>query len=96
MVDRKYLRDSEREQLSKQAVVLALQVLRSRFKEMSPGDERLPSLMVDVLKSLQKVQKHIPSREVAFNKLLTDCFAMHKFGKVSNAFLLLTGYIFCF
>ncbi|KAF4526739.1 hypothetical protein B566_EDAN015309 [Ephemera danica] len=82
--DKKYLRDTEREQLSRQAVVLALQVLRSRFKELKPGDEKFPPLMVEVLRSLQKVQKQLPNREQAFSKLLTDCFAMYKFGKVDT------------
>ncbi|KAK2589329.1 hypothetical protein KPH14_007877 [Odynerus spinipes] len=85
--DKKYLHDSEREQLSRQALTLCLQSLKSRVHTMgSPStidsvhlirtDSRT-QVLLDVYKIYQQVQKHFQNKEPtiqAFASLLTDTY----------------------
>ncbi|XP_046833228.1 uncharacterized protein LOC124430542 isoform X2 [Vespa crabro] len=88
--DKKYLRDSEREQLSRQALTLCLQSLRSRVHTMgSPStidsvhlirtDSRT-QVLLDVYKIYQQIQKHFQNKEPtvqAFASLLIDTYKIY-------------------
>ncbi|XP_043487375.1 calcineurin-binding protein cabin-1-like isoform X1 [Polistes fuscatus] len=88
--DKKYLRDSEREQLSRQALTLCLQSLRSRVHTMgSPStidsvhlirtDSRT-QVLLDVYKIYQQIQKHFQTKEPtvqAFSSLLIDTYKIY-------------------
>ncbi|KAG7213991.1 hypothetical protein KM043_001364 [Ampulex compressa] len=85
--DKQYLRDSEREQFSRQALTLCLQSLRTKVQTMgsvSPVDsvhlirtDSRTQILLDVYKIYQQVQKHFHSKEQtvqAFSSLLIDTY----------------------
>ncbi|XP_011308750.1 calcineurin-binding protein cabin-1 [Fopius arisanus] len=97
--DKKYVRDSEREQLSRQALTLSLQSLRTRVQLMSPppgADNtqlyRIDSrthVLLDVYKIYQQVQKNFQGKEVqAFATLLVDTYKCYMGIKTSEGNLL--------
>lgn len=86
---RKYVRDSEREQLSRQALTLCLQSLRTRVQSMGPpnaADNALlfrtdlrTHVLLDVYKIYQQIQKNFQGKEVqAFATLLVDTYKAYK------------------
>lgn len=94
---RKYLRDSEREQLSRQALTLCQQSLRSRVQTMGSTSSSIDSvtliktdtrtqILLDVYETYQLVQKHFQGKESTvqtFATLLTDTYKMYTGNKVS-------------
>jgi hypothetical protein len=70
---RKYLRDSEREQLCRQALTLALQALRAKLREgpITSG------LIVEMYRAYQRVQRHLPHKESVFASLLSEAYKQH-------------------
>lgn len=70
---RKYLRDSEREQLCRQALTLALQALRAKLREgpVTSG------LVVDMYRAYLRVQRHLPQKESVFASLLSEAYKQH-------------------
>ncbi|XP_029179074.1 calcineurin-binding protein cabin-1-like [Nylanderia fulva] len=88
--DKKYLRDSEREQLSRQALTLCQQSLRSRIQTMGSAStidsvhlirtDARTQVLLDVYETYQLVQKHLQGKEStiqAFATLLTDTYKMY-------------------
>ncbi|XP_072762605.1 calcineurin-binding protein cabin-1 isoform X2 [Anoplolepis gracilipes] len=88
--DKKYLRDSEREQLSRQALTLCQQSLRSRVQAMGSGStidsvhlirtDARTQVLLDVYETYQLVQKHLQGKESTiqtFATLLTDTYKMY-------------------
>ncbi|KAL6261164.1 hypothetical protein P5V15_008689 [Pogonomyrmex californicus] len=88
--DKKYLRDSEREQLSRQALTLCQQSLRSRVQAMGSAStidsvhlirtDARTQVLLDVYETYQLVQKHLQGKEStiqAFATLLTDTYKMY-------------------
>jgi len=93
---RKYLRDSEREQLSRQALTLCQQSLRSRVQAMGSAStidsvhlirtDARTQVLLDVYETYQLVQKHFQGKDLtiqAFATLLTDTYKMYIGNKVS-------------
>jgi len=93
---RKYLRDFEREQLSRQALTLCQQSLRSRVQAMSSASmidsvhlirtDARTQVLLDVYETYQLVQKHFQGKESTiqtFATLLTDTYKMYIGNKVS-------------
>ncbi|CAB3375984.1 Hypothetical predicted protein [Cloeon dipterum] len=82
--DKKYLRDNERKDLSEQALLLAIQVIRQIMKDSKP--EEMPSLIVDIYKLMQKVQRTQLTKEPpqSFGKLLCDAYSLHLLGKIDG------------
>ncbi|XP_059485073.1 calcineurin-binding protein cabin-1-like [Neocloeon triangulifer] len=79
--DKKYLRDNERKDLSEQALLLAVQVIRQVLKDSKP--EELVSLIVEIYKMMQKVQRVQQNKEPqALGKLLCDSYSLHLLGKI--------------
>ncbi|XP_021941832.1 mucin-17-like, partial [Zootermopsis nevadensis] len=79
--DKKYLRDSEREQLCRQALTLALQALRAKLREgpITSG------LVVEMYRAYQRVQRYLPQKESVFASLLSEAYKQH--AKVETAVL---------
>lgn len=79
--DKKYLRDSEREQLCRQALTLALQALRAKLREgpVTSG------LVVEMYRAYLRVQRHLPQKESVFASLLSEAYRQH--AKVETAVL---------
>ncbi|KAL6431043.1 hypothetical protein ACFW04_007057 [Cataglyphis niger] len=88
--DKKYLRDSEREQLSRQALTLCQQSLRSRIQAMGSVStidsvhlirtDARTQVLLDVYEIYQLVQKHLQGKESTiqtFATLLTDTYKMY-------------------
>lgn len=80
--EKKYLRDAERTELSQQALSLCIRSMKGVLTSSSKSNSSLTfeerknisSFMLDVYKSYQKVQKHIPSKVQSFSSILTDCY----------------------
>lgn len=72
-VFRKYLREPEREQLSRQALSLTLQTLRARLR-----DEPTSALVLEMFRTYQTVQKLLPQKEKTFASLLIEAYKKHK------------------
>ncbi|KAL0106318.1 hypothetical protein PUN28_016205 [Cardiocondyla obscurior] len=88
--DKKYLRDSEREQLSRQALTLCQQSLRSRVQTIGSTStidsvhlirtDARTQVLLDVYEIYQLVQKHFQGKESTiqtFATLLTDTYKMY-------------------
>nr|XP_012218304.1 PREDICTED: calcineurin-binding protein cabin-1-like isoform X4 [Linepithema humile] len=88
--DKKYLRDSEREQLSRQALTLCQQSLRSRVQTIGSTStidsvtlirtDTRTQVLLDVYETYQLVQKHFQGKESTvqiFATLLTDTYKMY-------------------
>ncbi|EZA58118.1 hypothetical protein X777_01889 [Ooceraea biroi] len=88
--DKKYLRDSEREQLSRQALTLCQQSLRSRVQAMGSASmidsvhlirtDARTQVLLDVYETYQLVQKNFQGKESTiqtFATLLTDTYKMY-------------------
>lgn len=71
--DKKYLREPEREQLSRQALSLTLQTLRARLR-----DEPTSALVLEMFRTYQTVQKLLPQKEKTFASLLIEAYKKHK------------------
>jgi len=67
---RKYLRDSEREQLCRQALTLALQALRAKLRDgpVTSG------LVVEIYRAYVRIQRHMPQKESIFASLLAEAY----------------------
>lgn len=99
------MRDSEREQLSRQAFTLCLQSLRTRVQSMGPPspDNALPDrtdsrtrVLLDVYKIYQQVSKNFQSKEMqAFATLLVDTYKTYRDMKSSVGNLLEDAMRFC-
>ncbi|XP_063238012.1 calcineurin-binding protein cabin-1-like isoform X2 [Bacillus rossius redtenbacheri] len=81
--DKKYLRDGEREQLSRQALTLCQQSVRAKLHQA--GEAVGSPLLLEVFHCYQRVQKHFPSKEPSFASLVTDAYKRHS--KVKEATL---------
>jgi hypothetical protein len=70
---RKYLRDSEREQLCRQALTLALQALRAKLRDgpVTSG------LVVEMYRAYIRVQRHLPQKESIFASLFSEAYKQH-------------------
>ncbi|KAF7992530.1 hypothetical protein HCN44_004874 [Aphidius gifuensis] len=104
--DKKYVRDSEREQLSTQALTLCLQSLRTRVSIMGPPSitdniqqSRLDArthCLLDVWKAYQLVQKNIQGKEAqAFATLLVDAYKSYMGIKTAEGNLVEVALRFC-
>ncbi|XP_063980045.1 calcineurin-binding protein cabin-1-like isoform X2 [Diachasmimorpha longicaudata] len=104
--DKKYVRDSEREQLSRQASTLCLQSLRTRMQVMGPPSatdnsplfrkDRRTAVLLDIYKIYQQVQKNFQGKEVqAFATLLVDTYKSYMGIKSSEGNLLETAMRCC-
>ncbi|XP_069674696.1 calcineurin-binding protein cabin-1-like isoform X2 [Periplaneta americana] len=71
--DKKYLRDSEREQLCRQALTLSLQALRVKLREGPIST----SLVMEMFRTYRRVQKCLPQKESTFASLLCDAYKQH-------------------
>ena len=83
----------EREQLSQEALTLAIQAIRNLLKEFpqvhkeesgtyTPSKE--VEFLLGVYRSFNKVQKHLPQKESIFSQLLVDVYKAVGKKKVSN------------
>lgn len=95
---RKYLRDSEREQLSRQAQTLCLQSLRTRIQNMPAAPVSAEStlnfrtdprkqVLLDVYKIYREIQKTFQGKDStiqAFGTLLVDTYKAYIGVKVSG------------
>ncbi|XP_008547464.1 calcineurin-binding protein cabin-1 [Microplitis demolitor] len=104
--DKKYVRDSEREQLSRQALTLCLQSLRTRVQSMGPSNpndstqlcrvDPRTRVLLDVYKIYQQVSKNFQGKEVqAFATLLVDTYKAYRDMKTSAGNLLEDAMRFC-
>ncbi|XP_044577498.1 calcineurin-binding protein cabin-1-like [Cotesia glomerata] len=103
--DKKYVRDSEREQLSRQAFTLCLQSLRTRVQSMGPPSpdtdqpDQIDSrtrVLLDVYRIYQQVSKNFQSKEMqAFATLLVDTYKVYRDMKSSVGNLLEDAMRFC-
>ncbi|KPJ15518.1 Calcineurin-binding protein cabin-1 [Papilio machaon] len=82
-LDKKYLRDSDREELAQQAFSLCLQSLKGQLLKFSQQADlksneverqTLKSLMLDIYRAYQRVQKHPNSKH--FTNLLIDAYKL--------------------
>ncbi|XP_046971827.1 calcineurin-binding protein cabin-1-like [Vanessa cardui] len=82
-LDKKYLRDSDREDLAQQALSLCVQSLRGQLVKFSQQADlksneverqALKSLMVDIYKAHQRAQKQLNSKQ--FTNLLVDAYKL--------------------
>lgn len=74
---RKYIRDPEREELSREALSLAVQALRRRVSEAkSPEDQK--SVLLDTFKAYKRCMKLWDQRHAPFTTLLTDAYTQFK------------------
>jgi len=100
------LRDSEREQLSRQALTLCQQSLRSRVQTMGSistidsvhhiRTDARTQVLLDVYETYQLVQKHFQGKESTiqmFATLLTDTYKMYIGNKVSKSYRKFIYYI---
>ncbi|KAK6618665.1 hypothetical protein RUM43_013056 [Polyplax serrata] len=69
--DKKYLRENERNQLSKQACDLVIQILRKNIKDSSVMT--LP-MVLDCYRCYQKIQKHYNHKESVYADILLEAF----------------------
>ncbi|RZF32702.1 hypothetical protein LSTR_LSTR004130 [Laodelphax striatellus] len=71
--DKKYLRDTEREQLAREALSQCVQVLRNKLMEANDMT-KLRLIVMEVFKAHRKINKLWPQREKIFNALLTQAY----------------------
>ncbi|GLV33874.1 hypothetical protein CBL_11242 [Carabus blaptoides fortunei] len=86
--DKIYIRDTERKQLSDQALSICIQCIRSMLKQLVGGKkiytesemqahsetDMTAKLTLDIYRSYQKVQKHLVHKENVFSGLLIDTY----------------------
>nr|XP_018916793.1 PREDICTED: calcineurin-binding protein cabin-1-like [Bemisia tabaci] len=97
--DKKYLRDNEREQLSKEAFSLSLNSVRKitqeSFLQKNPvAKETQKATLLDVYRCYHKVNKYWPQKEQVFSKLLTDFYRKY-FPEKSTGNILESAIKFC-
>lgn len=72
---RVYIRDSERKQLSEQAMSLCIQSLKAQIKNINATSHvAQKKLLLDVFRAYQRIQKHIQVKESTFATMLTDIY----------------------
>ncbi|KAF5296187.1 hypothetical protein FQA39_LY12641 [Lamprigera yunnana] len=71
--DKVYIRHNERDQLCEQALSLCVQSLREQIKTIV-GSSGIQKLLIDIFRSYQRIQKHIPTKESAFSMMLCDIY----------------------
>ncbi|XP_031357687.1 calcineurin-binding protein cabin-1-like isoform X2 [Photinus pyralis] len=71
--DKVYIRHNEREQLSEQALSLCVQALREQVKSTNSTGS-LQRLLMDIFRSYQRIQKHVPSKEATFAAMLGEVY----------------------
>ena len=83
---RKYLRDNEREEISKEALLLSGQTLRKIIDDLpaSGAEEAKRTLLLDVFKCYHRVVKNFSQKEAPFGKLLISVFHKYIGRKVRN------------
>lgn len=69
LISRKYLRDNERADLSKQALVLCLAVMRECVNETRTADH-----VIELYKTVKEGIKELPLKESSFKTLLSDAY----------------------
>uniref|UniRef100_A0A1B6KZB6 Uncharacterized protein n=1 Tax=Graphocephala atropunctata TaxID=36148 RepID=A0A1B6KZB6_9HEMI len=75
--DKKYLRDPEREELSREALSLSVQALRRKLTE-AKSEEDQKNILLEIFKVYKRCSKHWELRQGQFVTLLTDAFAQYK------------------
>lgn len=80
--DRKYLRDSEREELSREALSLSVQALRKKVTEAKTVEDQ-KSALIDAFKIYKRCNKSWEQKQSLFVTLLTDAYSQFK-KEVSN------------
>ncbi|KAK5640159.1 hypothetical protein RI129_010970 [Pyrocoelia pectoralis] len=71
--DKVYIRHNERDQLSEQALSLCVQALREQVKNTNSAG-CLQRLLMDIFRSYQRIQKHVPSKEATFASMLGEVY----------------------
>lgn len=76
MIFRKYLRDNERESISKEALFLSVQILRRLKSEYAKTNNRYKNelLLIQVYKSYKRVYKCWQQKDNTLSKLLLNVF----------------------
>lgn len=70
-----YIRHSEREQLSEQALTLCIQCLRKQIKSIDTmSSAARQKILLDIYRIYQKSQKSLPHKEAVFSGMLVDVF----------------------
>ncbi|KRT83277.1 hypothetical protein AMK59_3936 [Oryctes borbonicus] len=73
--DKIYIRHTEREQLSDQAITLCIQCLRRQIKNIdSLSSSAKQRILLDIFRIYQRSQKHITHKESIFSGMLVDVF----------------------
>ncbi|KAG8311302.1 Calcineurin-binding protein cabin-1 [Homalodisca vitripennis] len=75
--DKKYLRDPEREELSKEALSLSVQTLRRKLTEAKSEDDQ-KTILIEIYKVYKLCSKHWDVKQGQFVTLLTDAFSQYK------------------
>lgn len=70
---RVYIKHSDREQLSEQALSLCIQSLKAQIKNLN-STSALQRLVLDLFRSYQRIQKYIPQKETIFSGMLGDAY----------------------
>ncbi|KAK4873288.1 hypothetical protein RN001_015317 [Aquatica leii] len=71
--DKIYIRHTERDQLSEQALSLCIQSLREQIKNVT-STNTMQKLLIDAFRSYQRIQKHVPAKESVFSSMLSDIY----------------------
>lgn len=81
---RVYIRHSEREQLSEQALSLCIQTLRNAIKNVT-DTASTEKLMIDIFKAYQRSQKSLAHKESVFASMLGDVYKKYMNDKVPES-----------
>ncbi|GJQ83227.1 hypothetical protein Trydic_g8826 [Trypoxylus dichotomus] len=76
--DKIYIRHTEREQLSDQAITLCIQCLRRQIKNIdSMSSSAKQRILLDIFRIYQRSQKHLTHKESIFSGMLVDVFKQY-------------------
>ncbi|XP_030756514.1 calcineurin-binding protein cabin-1-like isoform X2 [Sitophilus oryzae] len=73
--DKIYIKESDRDVFSEQALKMSTQSLRSQIKNVeNMQNQQIVKLLMDIFRIYQKVQKNMPSKETLFSSMLVEVY----------------------